>query len=250
MTSQFIIALIFFFTSLVYSTFGFGFAMISIPLLSLVLSPKTAIPLSLLMGLGIGFYLIITSCRDIKPKQILYLLIGSAIGVPFGVFILKNISSEILEIAINAVIITSAIILFLEQSKNIISVNTVNTKLITILIGFLSGFLGASTGICGPPVILYGLNQKWEKKIFRSNLLTYFFIWRIYTNINYFFIGLVNFATFFKYIIPSSIGLIFGAISGKALCKIISQEKYHKICWILIIALAFFGIIKATIKTI
>lgn len=245
--SQFIIALIFFFTSLVYSTFGFGFAMISIPLLSLVLSPKTAIPLSLLMGLGIGFYLIITSCKDIKPKQILYLSIGSAIGVPFGVFILKNISSEILEIAINAVIITSAIILFLKQSKNIISVNT---KLITILIGFLSGFLGASTGISGPPVILYGLNQKWEKKIFRSNLLTYFVIWGIYTNISYFLIGLVNFATFFKYIIPSSIGLIFGAISGKVLCKIIPQKKYYKICWILIIALAFFGIIKATIKTI
>jgi len=190
--SQFIIALIFFFTSLVYSTFGFGFAMISIPLLSLVLSPKTAIPLSLLMGLGIGFYLIITSCKDIKPKQILYLLIGSAIGVPFGVFILKNISSEILEIAINAVIVTSAIILFLKQSKNIISVNT---KLITILIGFLSGFLGASTGISGPPVILYGINQKWEKKIFRSNLLTYFVIWGIYTNISYFLIGLVNFVS-------------------------------------------------------
>jgi len=107
MMNQFIIGLIFFFTSLVYSTFGFGFAMISIPLLSLVLAPKTAIPLSLLMGLGIGFYLVSTSCKDIKPKQISHLLIGSAIGVPFGVFILKIISSEILEIAINAVIITS-----------------------------------------------------------------------------------------------------------------------------------------------
>ena len=247
MMNQFIIGLIFFFTSLVYSTFGFGFAMISIPLLSLVLAPKTAIPLSLLMGLGIGFYLVITSYKDIKPKQILYLLIGSAMGVPFGVFTLKNTSPEILEIAINAVIITSAIILFLKQSKNIISINT---KLITILIGFLSGFLGASTGISGPPVILYGLNQKWEKKIFRSNLLTYFVIWGIYTNISYFLIGLVDFATFFKYIIPSLIGLIFGAISGKALCKIIPQEKYHKICWILIMALAFFGIIKAIVKTI
>jgi len=244
---QFIIGLIFFFTSLVYSTFGFGYAMISIPLLSLVLAPKTAIPLSLLMGLGISCYLVISSYKDIKPKQILYLLIGSAMGVPFGVFTLKNISPEILEIAINAVIITSAMILFLKKGKNIISVNT---KLITILVGFLSGLLGGSTGISGPPVILYGLNQKWEKKTFRGNLLAYFAIWGIYTNIGYFLIGLVNFATFFKYIIPSSIGLIFGAISGKALCKIIPQKKYHKICWILIIALAFFGIIKAIIKTI
>ena len=84
---QFIIGLIFFFTSLVYSTFGFGYAMISIPLLSLVLAPKTAISLSLLMGLGISCYLVISSYKDIKPKQTLYLLIGSAIGVPFGVFI-------------------------------------------------------------------------------------------------------------------------------------------------------------------
>lgn len=225
MMYQFIIGLIFFFTSLVYSTFGFGYAMISIPLLSLVLAPKTAIPLSLLMGLGISCFLVISSYKDIKPKQILYLLIGSAMGVPFGVFILKNISPEILEIAINAIIITSAIILFLKESKNIISVNT---KLITILIGFLSGLLGGSTGISGPPVILYGLNQKWEKKTFRSNLLTYFAIWGIYTNIGYFLIGLVNFATFFKYIIPSSIGLIFGAISGKALCKIIPQKNIIK----------------------
>ena len=225
MMYQFIIGLIFFFTSLVYSTFGFGYAMISIPLLSLVLAPKTAIPLSLLMGLGISCYLVISSYKDIKPKQILYLLIGSAMGVPFGVFTLKNISPEILEIAINAVIITSAMILFLKKGKNIISVNT---KLITILVGFLSGLLGGSTGISGPPVILYGLNQKWEKKTFRGNLLAYFAIWGIYTNIGYFLIGLVNFATFFKYIIPSSIGLIFGAISGKALCKIIPKKNIIK----------------------
>ena len=88
---QFIIGLIFFSTSLVYSTFGFGYQMISIPLLSLVLHSKTAIPLSLFMGLGINCYLVFSSYRDIKIKQILYLLIGSALGVPFGVLILKNI---------------------------------------------------------------------------------------------------------------------------------------------------------------
>ena len=113
------------------------------------------------MGLGISCHLVIFYYKDIKPKQILYLLIGSAMGVPFGVFILKNTSPEIIEIAINAVIINSAIILFLKQGKNVISVNT---KLITILVGFLSGFLGGSTGISSPPVILYSLNQKWEKK--------------------------------------------------------------------------------------
>lgn len=247
MMDQFIIGLIFFFASLVYSTFGFGYAMVSIPLLSLILAPKTALPLSIFMGLGISCYLVISSYKDIKPKQILYLLIGSATGVPFGVFILKNTSPEILKIAINAIIITSAIVLFLKQGKKIISVNT---KLITILVGFLSGLLGSSTGISGPPVILYSLNQKWEKKIFRGNLLAYFAIWGIYTNIGYFLVGLFDFATFFKYIIPSSIGLIFGAISGKVLCKIIPQNKYYNICWILIIALAFLGIIKAIIKVI
>jgi hypothetical protein len=40
--------------------------MISIPLLSLVLAPKTAISLSLLMGLGISCYLVISSYKDIK----------------------------------------------------------------------------------------------------------------------------------------------------------------------------------------
>ena len=244
---QFIIGLIFFLTSLAYSTFGFGYAMISIPLLSLVLAPKTAVPLSLFMGLGISCYLVISSYKDINIKQILYLLIGSAIGVPFGVLILKNISPEILKIAINAIIITSAIILFFKKGKNILYVNT---KLITILVGFLSGFLGGSTGISGPPVILYGLNQKWDKNVFRGNLLNYFTIWGVYTNIGYFLIGMVDIGTFFKYVIPSSIGLIFGAISGKVLCKIIPQKKYDKICWILIIALAFLGIIKAIIKVI
>ena len=247
MMDQFIIGLIFFFTSLVYSTFGFGYAMISIPLLSLVLAPKTAVPLSLFMGLGISCYLVISSYKDIKIKQILYLLIGSAIGVPFGVFILKNISPEILKIAINLIIIASAIILFFKKGKNILSVNT---KLITILVGFLSGLLGGSTGISGPPVILYGLNQKWDKNAFRANLLTYFAIWGIYTNICYFLIGVVDIVTFFKYIIPNSIGLIFGAILGKALGRIIPQKKYYKICWILIIALAFLGIIKVIIKVI
>ncbi len=40
--------------------------------------------------------------------------------------------------------------------------------------GFLSGMIGGGTAMYGPPVILLGLNQAWDKAHFRANLIAYF----------------------------------------------------------------------------
>jgi len=42
--------------------------------------------------------------------------------------------------------------------------------------GFISGVLGSSTSLSGPPVVLFLVNQGWDKESFRASISAYFFL--------------------------------------------------------------------------
>ena len=42
--------------------------------------------------------------------------------------------------------------------------------------GLVAGFLAASTSVSGPPLVLFGLKQRWEPARFRATLIAYFLV--------------------------------------------------------------------------
>ena len=50
-----------------------------------------------------------------------------------------------------------------------------NERIGLVPVGWLSGFLHGSTGIPGPPVVLFLVNQSLPKRVFRANINGYFF---------------------------------------------------------------------------
>ncbi len=154
---------------LVASLTGFGFAIISVPLLMLFMPPKVVVPLVLMLSMVLKLMLIVETRKWIDLRRIWPLLLTGTATVPLGAYLLLLLDPEPLRILVGLVVVVSALALLSGLRWTVR-----NEKLNLVPLGLLSGILGGSTGMPGPPVVLFFSNQGLEKRTFRANLVLYF----------------------------------------------------------------------------
>src|SRR5699024_11773298 len=93
--------------------FGFGEALVSMPLLALIgLNLHTSISLVGLAGLTVASLNIFLDYRNIKIKVLLLMLLGSLLGVPLGILILQHIATSFIQIMLGLFLILYGIYAF------------------------------------------------------------------------------------------------------------------------------------------
>ncbi|HID30498.1 MAG TPA: sulfite exporter TauE/SafE family protein [Desulfobacterales bacterium] len=155
--------------ALVQSLAGFGLALVAIPFLILVLSPKVAVPMLVGSSIVLGGALLVESYRLVDVRKVAYLLFGGILGLPVGTYVLAKFDPHLLSRIIAGVTLVLALLLLLGVTRRFR-----RERAASVSAGFLSGTIGGSTAMYGPPVILLGLNQAWDKAHFRANLIAYF----------------------------------------------------------------------------
>ena len=74
---------------------GFGFALIMMPLATVILGVRTAAPTVAAVALTVYSVNLVRYRRGINPKEVLRLGIASAGGVPVGIWLLSNADEQI-----------------------------------------------------------------------------------------------------------------------------------------------------------
>ena len=154
---------------LVQSVVGFAGAMMAIPLFALTMPPRDAVPAYCVLMQVVSIYLVRESNRHVDWHSVCGLLIGGLPGVFIGALGLKYLPLTVIGTTISAVTLLFGVC-FLSGMH----VRIPDYPASALLVGLLSGLLGAIVG-SGPPVIVYGLARGWPKEVFRSSLLAYFF---------------------------------------------------------------------------
>jgi len=157
--------------ALVRATFGFGDAVIGMPLLALVIPLKTATPLLAIVGPTIGVLMLIREWRRIEFKSVLVLIAATLAGIPFGLIFLKNVQENLVN-----VILAAIIILFSLNSLLRPKLLRLKTSRSAPLFGFVAGILGAAYNTNGPPVAFYGALRGWPPESFRATIQGYFLL--------------------------------------------------------------------------
>jgi len=151
---------------------GFGSSLLAVPLLSLYLDAKLAVVIATLISTVISAPLLLEVRRQVRPAKVVPLAIGSVVGVPVGILILKGVDAGVLKVLVAVVVILASALLFLAPRLTLGRRNTLSS----LVIGALSGLLRASTSMAGPPVVLYTLSHEREIEEFRSTILALFLI--------------------------------------------------------------------------
>lgn len=152
-------------------TTGFGLSLILTPFMILIMDPKAAIPVNLLLAQLSNIVVLVSCFRKVNIKRLLPMFVGSLLGVPVGVYIIIIISSAILKILIGGMTILFSILLVFKLTPRF-----TNERLASGIAGFLCGMLTTAVGLGAPPVILFMHTQKWPKEEIYPGLSAFFLI--------------------------------------------------------------------------
>lgn len=160
---------ILFAAALVRGAFGFGDALIAMPLLALIVPMTVATPLVAFLGPTIALTLLAREWRHVEFKSTMRLTLSTLAGIPLGLFYLKRIDEHTMNLVL-------AVVIILFSLYNLVKPGLLKLKTdrSAVLFGFVAGVLGAAYNTNGPPVVLYGALRGWKPESFRATLQGYF----------------------------------------------------------------------------
>ena len=140
------------------SATGFGFALVSAPLLFATAEPEQAVGLLILLGLVVNLMTLGTEGRRPKPlvRDSVIILGWGIPGVAVGVVLLQALGSTALQIGVTiGVFATLAVRALARRRRHAGAGHPPGWS--APAAGFASGALTTSTNTSGPPVVLYAL---------------------------------------------------------------------------------------------
>ncbi len=213
----------------VQSLSGFGLGLVVMPLLTLLIDVRVASPLMNLIALVTLLIISIYYRKKSEFKAILGLIIPSSLGIPLGVFFLKNIEQTITLTFLGIVVLGYGIYSLLE-----LPYPSINSSKWGYGFAFLSGLLSGAYNTGGPPIVIYGSCCQWTPVQFRSKLNFFFFCNVIVVLINHSIQQ--NFTPEVWQLFIINLPMIFiGLVAGFLLSKVIDLLLFRKLVLILLI---------------
>lgn len=164
------IAVVFIFLAAIVRGYsGFGFSLLSITALSLLFAPAQVIPAIFMLEIAASIHMLPGLWRDIHWNSVLPLIVGTAIGTPFGVYALAHVPVPPMQVALACFVLVATVLLWRG-----FALKAMPNRAATVGIGAAAGVANGAFGIGGPPVILFYFASPAGNAVGRASLVAYF----------------------------------------------------------------------------
>lgn len=208
---------------------GFGGALTTMPLITLMIPVRVAAPISVTVGTATALYAAIIDRKSVDWKSAIGLIVASFVGIPFGIYILKYTPDYIMKGGLGVFLIVYALY-FLTGFK----LPKYDKSWLPYPFGFIAGGLGAAFSTNGPPVVIYGTIRDLDKSAFRGTLNAFFAANNVGIVIGMLTSDILTIDTL-KIVILSLPAMLFGWIIGNLVHKKLSKQLFQKIVYILLV---------------
>jgi len=145
---------------------GFGGALVIIPVLAVMFTPKLAVVVHAIMELPGTIQLLPTAVRHCARRTVLPIIIALVVGIPVGVYALTAIDPNSMRIVISVLVLVMVAML------------TLNTRIAfaagtkaTVAGGVIGGIIQGVAGIGGPPIVTLLLSRGDGSDTTRGNIV-------------------------------------------------------------------------------
>ncbi|MEF2967510.1 sulfite exporter TauE/SafE family protein [Paenibacillus sp. M1] len=167
--------------SFVQGVTGFGFALVSLPLLTQFLPLRQVVPLIVILSFMTNIAILLNCYKHIVFRKISLLILAGITAAPFGSGLLLYVDDTALKIAAGILIALFAAVMLTGWTAPVR-----NERLGFVAVGLASGLLNGSISMSGPPVALFLSNQGMDKQTFRANLTLYALVLNAVTIASYY----------------------------------------------------------------
>lgn len=217
----YVVAIVFVAT-LVRSTFGFGEALVAVPLLALRVPVEVAVPLAAALSVGVAAVVVVQDAKLVEVRSAAWLVGASMIGIPLGLWLLQAADERVVKAALAAVIILfSAWSLAARRAPELAR----DSRRWMVGAGVIAGVLGGAYGMNGPPLVVYGALRRWDPPRFRATLQAYFLPASALGLVGYATSGLVGYEVLreLAWCVPGS---VIAIVAGRALNRRLTSGAF------------------------
>jgi uncharacterized membrane protein YfcA len=163
------VAAVLFLATVIRSAFGFGEALVAVPLLALAIPVEVAAPVAVLVSITVALIVVLQDWRSIHVRSAVWLVLPTLLGIPLGLMVLKTAPEPVVKGVLAVVIIGFSAWSLMPRPH----IKLENDRLAGFF-GFVAGILGGAYGMNGPPLAMYGSLRQWPPANFRATLQGYF----------------------------------------------------------------------------
>lgn len=217
-----------FVATLIRSTFGFGEALVAVPLLALRIPVEVAAPLAVLSSVLVAAVIVAHDWRKIEIRSAAWLIVSALFGIPLGLLLLARAGDHVVKIILCVVIIGFSIYSLIAKNRLHLQRDHLPWLLGS---GFCSGILGGAYGMNGPPLAIYGALRRWSPQHFRATLQGYFLPASLAGLCGYAAIGLwVPIVT--RYFLISIPGIVVAILAGRAVNRRMQGDWFFRLVYV------------------
>lgn len=227
-----LIALIVGVSAFTQAVVGVGVVLIAMPLVTLLIDVRLAVPLINLLALTLNLYLIWHLRAGLRADQLVPMLLASIPGVALGTWVLLVLPASVLEFFLGGTLLGYGIYSLLAHKG---AAQQELGKVWTYLTGLAGGILGGAIAVSGPPLILYVTHQPWSKDRIKATLIGFFTGSTLIIAIAHFANGLIH-TTVWNYYLSTLPTLVLGMLLGLRVYHYVSEQRYRTLLkWVVLL---------------
>jgi uncharacterized membrane protein YfcA len=154
-----------FLAALVAGLGGFAFGIVAAAIWLYILTPLQTATLIMGLGLVVQGYSVWTLRHALSWSRLAPLLVGTAFGVPLGVFVLAHADPHYLRLGIGLVLVFFSLYGLLRPAIKPVKAAGFAAD---VVVGFGNGVLGGATGLAGIIVVIWSQLRGWAKDAQRA----------------------------------------------------------------------------------
>ncbi len=202
---------------------GFGSSLVNAPMLSLLWGPTVGVPIAALVEFVPAVQLTPRAIPIAQWRTILIMGVPALILVPIGMWLLITLPNEIIRRFVAAVVLGLVAVMWSGWRYR-----GKRTAALSLGVGALSGLLSGTTGVGGPPVILYLMSGADDAAVIRANMIGFFTIVVIGMAVTFAFGGLFGPQVLWRTVLLA-VPFIVGIFAGARLFPLASQRTFRNI---------------------
>ena len=225
------------FASFAQTLSGFGFSLLAVPLMTLVVSPRDAVVVATIIGAVSTTSQALIDRKHVDRSIAKRLILASYAGMPFGLLAFIFVSETGLRLVLGVVVVSAAILLvrgfqLREESHHF-----------DWLLGMVSGFLSTSTSTNGPPLVFLMQARRLDPSTFRATINTVFAVVNLGALALFASAGKIN-SNNLSGVAVALPALGIAIAIGYSVRKHVTQERFNK----LVIVLLFLSAISVVVS--
>ena len=218
---------------------GFGFALVAVPLLALVIDPRTAVVAVTTIGLALSTSAASRERAHVRWSASVAVSLAGLVGMPAGLLLLSAVDERVLSLVIAVVVLTFAALLRMQ-------VRVPPGRKVELAAGVTSGALLAATGMNGPPLVMAFQAMGLPPREFRATLQAAFTAQAAMV-----VIGLVLTHQFtgtsLTVCVAAVPALVIGWLLGDRLFRRLSTKQYQSIVFVTLLLSGAITLVRAVL---